>query len=155
MAPAAALESTRTLRVKPRPPTPHPSTSCAPVHPKQAKTRGQNECMQGDLGTISRVQGGWRAATHLSLPQERPIGAPQVLARQAKHPGGGRREKRPHCQHAEHAGSAADSWSYRHMLTFGAGRGHGEVGWRARSGMDRRVEGDLLDVLRRSIVDDL
>ena len=45
--------------------------------------------MQGDLGTISRVQGGWRAATHLSLPQERPIGAPQVLARQAKHPGVG------------------------------------------------------------------
>jgi hypothetical protein len=41
------------------------------------------------------------------------------------------------------------------MLTFGAGRSHGEVGWRARSGMDRRVEGDLLDVLRRSIVDDL
>ena len=38
MAPAAALGSTQTLRVKLRPLTPHPSTSRAPVHPKQAKT---------------------------------------------------------------------------------------------------------------------
>ena len=76
MAPAAALGSTRTLRVRPRPPTPHPSTSRAPVHPKQAKTRVRtNACKM-----ISAQSRGFEAAggglrtfrSRRSVPSEPP-----------------------------------------------------------------------------------
>ena len=96
---AVAPWSTRTLRVKLRPPTPHPSTSRAPVHPKQAKTRVRmNACkaIWAQSRGFEAAGGGLRT---VRSRRSAPIEPSEVLARQAEHPEGGGREKQPECQH--------------------------------------------------------
>ena len=83
-APTAAPGAIRTTCIEPRPPTPHLSTSRAPVHPKQAKTRVRmNACKAiSALSRAFRAAGG-RLRTS-DTPRSVPVEPLLRLARQAE-----------------------------------------------------------------------
>ena len=112
-APRAALlgaaRSPAIPTINPRPVAPHPAALRAPVDRREAKTRvSSNACraIWAQSRGFKAAGGGLRT---VRSRRSAPIEPSEVLARQAEHPEGGGREKRPKCQHPEDAGRTAQS----------------------------------------------
>ena len=102
--------------IDPRPVAPHPTALRAPVDRREAKTRvSLNACRAIWAQSRGFEAAGGRLRTVRSR-RSAPFEPSEVLARQAEHPEGGGREKRPKCQHPEDAGRTVAIGYYRQAV---------------------------------------